>query len=77
MNQSILFNDDLTFNEKVNAWHFTGLLNGELITVQIDEKCHHRTKQVTDSIKFDWEDAVEIWLEDNEPNEFGYIQLIL
>lgn len=77
MNQSILFNDDIHFDEKRCAWCFTGFLDGEHITVQIEEKNYPRNSIVTDATKFDWEDAVENWLEEHEPNEDRVIKLCL
>ncbi|NQY64640.1 MAG: hypothetical protein HRT38_13070 [Alteromonadaceae bacterium] len=75
MNQSILFNDDIYFDEKKSAWFFTGFLDGAPVTVQIKEKYHQRGLVITDSVKFDWEDVVENWLEDHEPNEDRVIVL--
>ena len=67
MNQSIIFNNDISFDEERHAWTFTGLLGGDLITVVIDEKYHSRALPVTDEKKFDWEILVETWLEEFEP----------
>jgi len=72
MNQQILFNDDIVFDDKSNAWVFTGLLSGERVTISIRSANH---LPLSDSLKFDFECQVEEWLEDNEPLENGEIAL--
>ncbi len=67
MNQAVLFNDDLIFDEDRHAWIFTCLCSGSMIKVVIDERFHPQASHVEDSIKFDWENAVEDWLEQYEP----------
>ena len=67
MNQAILFNDDLMFDQDRHAWVFTGLVSGSTIKIVIDEKYHPKERHVEDSIKFDWEAAAEDWLEKFEP----------
>lgn len=67
MNQAILFNDDLVFDEGRNAWVFSGLLEGNLLQIVIEEKYHSRITPVEDSIRFDWESKVEDWLKQYEP----------
>lgn len=67
MNQALLFNDDLKFDDERHAWVFTILLEGNALKVVIEEKFHSRISPVEDSIKFDWESKVEDWLEKFEP----------
>lgn len=67
MNQAILFNDDLYFDQQRHAWIFTCLFSGSLLKVVIDEKYHPQESLIDNSIKFDWENAVENWLEQYEP----------
>lgn len=67
MNQAILFNDDLSFDEERHAWVFSGLLEGNLLKIIIDEKYHSRISPIEDSIRFDWESKVEDWLKHYEP----------
>jgi len=72
MNQQILFNDDMTFDNNSQTYMFTGLLSGERVTISI--KTAHPLP-LTDTLKFDLECQVEEWLEDNEPPENGEITL--
>ena len=66
MNQSILFNDDLSFNETHHAWSFTGLVNGQYFSVFIAEKYHSKEQLVSNTTKFDWEEQAEDYLENHE-----------
>ena len=75
MNQSVLFNDDIHFNEGYNAWSFTGFLNGERIVVIISSETLTKEAQISDDVRFDWEEAVENWLNDDEPDEKGLIYI--
>jgi len=77
VNQAILFNDDIHFNETHNAWSFTGLMAGQKVTVFIKESYPDKNMQITDCIRFDWEEAVEIWLEQHEPDHNNEIYLKL
>ncbi|SET69398.1 hypothetical protein [Thalassotalea agarivorans] len=69
MNQSILFNDDLYFDQQKHAWVFSGLLAGEKIFILVDEKYHPGTMEVPEQTRLDWEAAAEDWLEKFEPIE--------
>ena len=67
MNQSILFNDDLTFDQQLNAWKVTGLMVGELLTIYVHlPKLRHKVS-LDSSIKYDLEEIIEAWLQNNEP----------
>lgn len=67
MNQSLLFNDDLEFDDERHAWSFSCLIEGNLHKVVIDEQYHSRVLPVTEQIKFEWEERVENWLKNYEP----------
>ncbi|WP_440877416.1 hypothetical protein [Thalassotalea sp. PLHSN55] len=67
MNQAIIFNDDLAFDNERHAWIFTGMLSGSVIKIVIDEKYHPKESHVDDTVKFDWEAAAEDWLAKYEP----------
>lgn len=67
MNQNILFNDDLTFDKKQDAWCFTALLSAQVITVYFHSMQLKRLEEIDSCTKFDLEEIVELWLEKNEP----------
>ena len=67
MNQAILFNDDLTFNNEQEAWCFTALVSGQSVTVYFHSIQLKQMKEIDTCTKFDLEEIVELWLEKNEP----------
>ena len=67
MNQAILFNDDLKFDSKQDAWCFTALLSGQSIIVYFHSMQLKQLGDIDNCTKFDLEDVVELWLEKNEP----------
>ena len=67
MNQAILFNDDLVFDKQQDAWSFTALLSGELLTVYFHSMQLKQLGDIDTGTKFDLEEIVELWLEKNEP----------
>ena len=67
MNQAILFNDDLTFDEQQDAWRFTALLSGQRITIYFHSMQLKVLGEIDSCTKFDLEEIVELWLETNEP----------
>lgn len=67
MNQGILFNDDLEFDKKEDAWRFTGLLSAQVITIYFHSLQLKRLEDIDNCTKFDLEEIVELWLEKNEP----------
>ena len=67
MNQAILFNDDLTFNEKEDAWSFTAQVSGQIITVYFHSMQLKQLGEIDQCTKFDLEEVAELWLEKNEP----------
>jgi hypothetical protein len=73
MNQQIIFNDDISFDNSEKGWVFTGLLSGERISILI--KCKKRD-ELTDELKFNLEEIIEEWLEDNEPLSGSRIELV-
>ncbi|WNC68576.1 hypothetical protein RI845_00140 [Thalassotalea nanhaiensis] len=71
MNQAILFNDDHIYIVEKQLWRFTGLLSGNQVNIYIA----HSASAISQADKFDWEEKVEEWLEDNEPDENNEIWL--
>lgn len=71
MNQAILFNDDHTYIAAKKLWRFTGLMSGNLISIYIA----HPKSSITHEDKFVWEEDVEEWLADNEPDDNNEIWL--
>jgi hypothetical protein len=67
MNQAILFNDDLIFDKQQDAWSFTALLSGQVITIYFHSIQLKQLAEVDSCTKFDLEEIVELWLEKNEP----------
>lgn len=67
MNQAILFNDDLTFSTEQGAWSCTAILSGQIITIYFYSEQLKRLTEIDTCTKFDLEEAVEVWLEKNEP----------
>ncbi|MBA6231473.1 MULTISPECIES: hypothetical protein [unclassified Colwellia] len=73
MNQQIIFNDDISFDDSEKGWVFTGLLSGERISILIKCKKHD---ELTDELKFNLEEIIEEWLEDNEPLSGSRIEVV-
>ncbi|OUS24170.1 hypothetical protein A9Q98_14090 [Thalassotalea sp. 42_200_T64] len=71
MNQAILFNDDHCFLQDQQMWRFTGLIAGNLITIYI--KSDYKVLNL--EMKFNFEELVEDYLEDGEPNNNSEIWL--
>jgi hypothetical protein len=67
MNQAILFNDDLTFDKEQDAWCFTALISGQGVTVYCHSLELKGLEKIDTCTKFDLEEIVELWLEENEP----------
>ncbi|MGB0937878.1 MAG: hypothetical protein ACPGTQ_10500 [Colwellia sp.] len=67
MNQAILFNDDLIFDEEKSAWRMTGLLSGQIISIYFHSFVLSKMESIDTCTKFDLEEAFEMWLEENEP----------
>jgi hypothetical protein len=74
VNQAILFNDDLTFDKSQDAWRFTAILSGELVTIYFHSMQLKQREKIDSCTKFDLEEGVELWLEKNEP-EGGVIRI--
>ena len=66
MNQAILFNDDLIFNDKEDAWSFTAQLAGETIFIYFHSMQLKQLGVIDNCTKFDLEEVAELWLEKNE-----------
>lgn len=69
MNQAILFNDDLIFDDNVKSWFLTGCIAGEKFIVQIPDKYYAKGIKITTEMKFDLEINIENWLRQNEPTD--------
>ena len=67
MNQAILFNDDLNFDSKHQAWSFTGMLAGQKVTLYFHSFSLSRLTELDTCTKYDLEEIAELWLEKNEP----------
>lgn len=68
MNQSILFNDDINFNQQHQAWSFTGQFLGQCVIIYFHSPQLTRLSEISTCIKYDLEEAAELWLEKNEPD---------
>ncbi|MFB0980871.1 MAG: hypothetical protein QMC62_08150 [Alteromonadaceae bacterium] len=73
MNQQIIFNDDMSFDDEKKECSFTGLIAGERVTILIKAK---DIVAFTNTVKFDFECQVEEWLENNEPPTNRKIELV-
>lgn len=67
MNQAILFNDDLEFDQHQDAWRFSALLSGQRITIYIHSVQLKQLSRIDSCTKYDLEEIIELWLEKNEP----------
>jgi hypothetical protein len=67
MNQAILFNDDLHFDEQHDAWSFTGQLAGQKIVIYFHSMQLKQLTEIDNCTKYDLEEVTELWLEKNEP----------
>lgn len=74
MNQAILFNDDLAFDKQQDAWRFTALVSGQIMTIYFHSMQLKLLGEIDSCTKFDLEEIVELWLENNEP-EGGEIHI--
>ena len=66
MNQAILFNDDLRFDEKEDALCFTSQLSGQIITIYFHSMQLKQLGIIDNCTKFDLEEVAELWFEKNE-----------
>ena len=66
MNQAILFNDDLKFDNKEDAWWLTAQLSGQIITIYFHSMQLKQLGVIDNCTKFDLEEITELWLEKNE-----------
>ncbi|MEI6893261.1 MAG: hypothetical protein V5789_01225 [Colwellia sp.] len=67
MNQAILFNDDLVFNNEQGAWCITAIILGQSVTIYFHSGQLKELSEIDSATQFDLEEAVERWLEKNEP----------
>ncbi|MGJ8694369.1 MAG: hypothetical protein ACSHW0_18015 [Thalassotalea sp.] len=75
MNQALLLNNDLTFDQTNAWWTITGFYQSQDIVVYIKEAKLARTTVITAAVIFDIEADIEDWLEVNEPDENNNIWL--
>ena len=76
MNQALIFNDDIGFDQQQDAWRFTALLSGQRITIYFHSMQLKRLSKIDSCTKYDLEEIVELWLEKNEPeNEMIHINM--
>jgi hypothetical protein len=68
MNQSLIFNDDIDFDTRQDAWRCTALLSGERITIYFHSMQLKRLDKIDTCTKYDLEEIAELWLEKNEPD---------
>ncbi len=73
MNQQILFNDDIYIDYRKQVCTFSGLLGGERISINVIMK---EQVELNDDLRFNIENLVEEWLEENEPPLDGKIELL-
>lgn len=66
MNQSILFNDDFSFDKQQELWRSTALISGEVITIYFHSIELKQMGAIDTCTKFDLEELVELWLEKND-----------
>jgi hypothetical protein len=69
MNQALILNDDLSFDNKLQAWRVSGMLSGQLIHFYISQDKLAPAIEINQTIKFDIEQMIEDWLDDNEIDE--------
>ncbi len=67
MNQAVLFNDDFNFNKNQDSWCFTIQMSGQLIQVYCHSLELNQLTEIDSSTRFDLEEILELWLENNEP----------
>jgi hypothetical protein len=67
MNQAIIFNDDLSYDKKHNAWAFTGMISGQRMKIYFHSLSLSRLDTIDSCTKFDLEEIAELWLDKNEP----------
>ena len=75
MNQALLLNNDLTFDEQQQAWLITGFYQSQDIRFYINTNKLPISSQITSVILLDLEADIEDWLENNEPDENNHCWL--
>jgi hypothetical protein len=66
LNQTIIFNDDLSFNIEEDAWCVTAQVSGQKATIYFHSSELSQLDDIDSCTKFDLEEVAEIWLEKNE-----------
>lgn len=75
MNQSILLNDDLTYNSELTCWQLTGFYQSQTVVIYFSTARLAPDAVITDEVIFELEADIEDWLADNEPDEDNIIRL--
>ena len=73
MNQQFIINDDFHLSKPYQAWTFTAIYSGSLVTFVVDNSGD--LKEITQTIKFDWETRAEDWFEVNELDDESLIHI--
>ncbi len=66
MNQAVLFNDDLHFDKKADAWSFSCFISGQSVVIYFHSLELKQLKEISNCTKYDLEEITELWLEKNE-----------
>lgn len=69
MNQAIIFNDDLIFDENKDAWRFTAQVSGQQMTIYFHSLQLKLLGEIDQCTKFDLEEIAVLWLDKNEPED--------
>lgn len=75
MNQSVLLNNDLKFDQESACWLLTGFYQSQTIKIYLSAKKLHADTKINDTIIFDIEADIEEWLASNEPDDSNEIWL--
>ncbi len=75
MNQALLLNNDLIFDEQQQSWQMTGFYQGQDIRIFIKINRLPKNSKITSLIVLDLEADIEDWLETNEPDESNHCWL--
>ena len=59
MNQSILFNDDLTFDQQSECWRLSGMISGQIVTIYFHSMSLARLTEIDSCTKYDLEEIAE------------------
>ena len=66
MNQALIFNDDYYFDKEQNVWECSVQLSGQKIKIILVSNKLNALSLLDAGTKFDLEEHVEYWCENNE-----------